>query len=186
MRILIAIFLLTATAHAATVTHLTLPGNVGTNGQVVSSTGNQLICARIVSPHTITGATKLACGWPIGVGGSTSGCATYNDADAGAQLATASASTAAATVVSSTGNGSTTYAEGTIYRVCVCSTATATVNYLSAQDNATGTGHEADVENTFAVFVGTAANGCSTGVPPSTTGALTGSTGFKVPIVVIE
>lgn len=188
MKLLLLALLAVASVASAqvTVTHLVIPNYPGAAAQTTSGSANQLVCARLVAPYSISGATHITGGVTTGTGGASCGFAIYDDADGGTRRATTGAVSCAAAANITASVSSFSLTQGTIYRICYCSTATSTVVFMTVQDSATGTGHMADMMNQVSTFVGTAANGCSSGAPPTTTGALSASTGFRLPIVVVE
>ena len=104
--------------------------------------------------------------------------AIYEDADAGANLGAISASCASAGVVAAT-VGTFTMTQGTAYRMCICGTSSG-VGYLAIIDQTAGAVNP--LLNVFTTSIGAGANSCSTGVTPSTTGALTGFTNHFIPL----
>lgn len=165
--------LLVAVPAFAGVDEYTFPADAAGQVQTIGA-ANTLFCWRPVASFAITNATKLGCPFATGTGGSTGGCAIYADADAGARQATCSGSTASSGVLVCTGLSAFSLVEGTRYRVCICNTSTST-QYEAP--GFTGAGQLGDLLTKLeATSVGTAANSCTTGAPPTTTGAITGET----------
>lgn len=186
---LLAIILLTATLAEAqpTTTQVVLPSYVGTLAAgTMAGTIDQLRCVRYVMPFSITGATKLTWG-VIGTGG-TCGFGLYPDSGGGSQLLGGSAScTSAGAKVTTMSSQNLT--AGTIYRLCWCSSSTATT-MEAITDSATASMQLVNVLDTPSIGgvpgVGTAGSSCTSGAPPNSTGSLVTDTSFKLPIVVIE
>jgi len=144
-----------------------------------STSANEMVCLRALQMATIS-PTKMAFYTSTGSGGSSGGVAIYADADAGAQQFTTGAVSTATnnTIASVTGLTANTLTAGTVYRWCGCNTGTTAtavaVNGTATAQlwNASGT-NGGGLLNQYVVSGGTAANACSTGAPPTTTGALT-------------
>ena len=184
---LILLMLLVASPVFA-VTQEVLPGYVGVTDVQASGTANQMVCAREVAWGTIA-ATKFAGRVTVGVAAAVSGFGIYPDSDGGAALATLTGATTSGSGVtlSATGLSTISLTAGTPYRVCFCSTSTG-VNYLGVAENFTGTGDLPSLLNAVSTTIGTAAHGCTVGVPPTVTGtgALTISTVFAPPVIWLE
>jgi hypothetical protein len=181
--LLLLLLFLAAPARAQTTTHMLLPSYGAVSGQTRPGTANQIVCATYVAPFSMTNATKLAQG--ITGGSSTCGAAIYPDSDSGTALASISGSCASQGVFSATGLTAFSLSAGVAYRVCTCATATSG-SYAAIIDNNTAGGRTADMLNTFGSRIGTAANNCSAGVPPSTTGVITPSNAFQPPLTLVE
>lgn len=183
MKHLLAVLLLVTPAFATTPVE-PLPNYVGNANLQGNITGaNVLQCATVPAWYAING-TKLACRWGAAAG-STSGCGIYPDSNGGTALATVSGSTVSAATLSVTGQ-TINLTAGTRYRICVCSTSTSAI-YLEVNDSP-ATGHLPQMLNaaTLPTTMGTGANACTSGAPPSTTGAITGATTFRIPVLLIE
>ena len=194
MRALIVVLLFAVTAYA-TAPKLLLPTLGGTIAEVYpsgSGTANVLVCATVPAEHGLANVSKIAFYNP-GTQSLSDTCAAavYPDSDGGTKLGGVSAPCAAG-VISATGLTPFSITEGTLYRICVCSTAgNTTTKYLAVRDDygTAGNYHLPALGNTFATHYGAGANTCTSGVLPSTTGALTPYTqsSFKrIPVILLE
>lgn len=135
-------------------------------------------CAVLSPPVSIVNAATLRAS--VTAGASVLGIGIYANADAGAALASGSIAVSvdgpAVIIVPNF-----TMVGGIAYRVCVCGGSGG--NILAA---ATYNGPPvAFLANTFSTIVGIAANTCTTGVPPATTGALTPQNN-QIPLIAVE
>jgi len=136
-----------------------------------------LYCTRFHAEFSMPSITRFYV-TVIGTSGSgTVGAALYTDDDSGSQTrlaTTGGVSGASGGVIATTGITPFAMTKGTVYRICGCTTDTgahlATVTAIAA------TGGLGSISNVVTAWVGTAANSCSSGVPPATTGAITGTT----------
>jgi hypothetical protein len=147
---------------------------------------DRLGCVRVVAEVNIT-ATKMAGRLSTTVA-ATGGVAIYADADAGAQMGEAMATTGGVATVNVTATGlSMTFVRGTRYRVCGCTTtATSTASLLASSFQAPATTRYGTLQNSGGVVIGTAANPCVSGNPPATTGAITADNTIGSWVVMVE
>lgn len=164
------------------VLQMILPSYVGTVAQAFPA-ANTLYCARVVA-YRSDSFTKFGGRIDVGAASGHSGFALYPDDDNGNSIAAADAATTSATSVVATGLNYSVVL-GTKYRICACGTSTS-IQYLAMRQSGTGTGQIATVLNAVAAHIGTGGNSCSAGVPPATTGAITGATNFRIPEVTLE
>lgn len=147
---------------------------------------NRLYCARVPATASMT-ATKLV-GMVEALGATTAGVAIYPDSDGGTELGEAVASVTndggAGTRIPATGL-SMTFVEGTTYRVCICVDNVTLALPLESQHGG-GVAIQWPYLNAGTTVVGHAANTCTTGNPPATTGALTADTSTPLPLVLVE
>jgi hypothetical protein len=148
---------------------INLPSVTGTTA-FNSGTANQMKCERFVMPYDMTVA-KLA--FQVTTAGGVCNIAIYNDA--GTTLLASSSPLTTGTDCTTTGlkiktGLSASLTAGTPYRYCWCSSSTATMGRSVSATNATFT-----LFNAFVTSEGTAANSCAAGVPPATTGVITGA-----------
>ena len=182
-RALALVLLLRGVALAAILQEV-LPG-IAAVAQSQTPVANVLYCAAVPAYKTFTG-TKFAGDVYTADAGSTTGFGIYPDANGGTALATVSGSSAAIAVITGTGF-SIPLVVGTYYRICACTTSTL-VRYTSARTLVAGGtfASQNDLMNAATPMIGTAANACTAGVPPSTTGAITANNNVAIPIVLIE
>lgn len=109
--------------------------------------------------------------------------AVYPDTDGGTVLGTTGALSCPSGRSVISGSVSISVTAWDTYRFCFCSTDPA-VDYLSTYNP---TDELVDLLDTFSLVVSTAANSCTAGAPPTTTGALTdASNTFEVPAFGLE
>jgi hypothetical protein len=149
-------------------------------GVALSNTSADAMYCYVASPVlSVSGATTIRASTTAG--STTVGLAVYQDGDSGAVVAKGSVGHGSDGPVAITGLGPFTLTGGTSYRFCLCTRNAA--NYLTSYAN--NSPPYARWANAFATVVGTAANGCTTGVPPTTTGALTPQS-IPIPIMAVE
>jgi hypothetical protein len=134
-------------------------------GGFLDQATNVLWCSDFEPIVGITSATKMA--WSAGSGANCS-LAIY-DAAGTTQIAVATGQVCNGGGTTYTGITGFSLTAGTVYRLCWCFTLGANGFYT----NPTGSETMADVANAFVTHIGSAANSCTLGVPPATTGALT-------------
>lgn len=169
---------------ATTYDFLPGPAAVPAGVKTATLTANLMRCVTFVKHGTLANATKYAID-VIDAGGTASVCL-YADADAGA-LIFPLVSAAPATAIDTSGTGSKTQtgldpftlSDGTAYRLCWTSANTAVT--LAAAGTV-----DANIVNAFATRAGNATNGGTTGVCPTTTGALGTGASLAVPNVQIS
>ena len=121
-----------------------------------------------------------------GGAGATCGVAIYPDSDGGSSIASFSASCTGSGVISST-SLSFSLVAGDIYRLCYCGSSGTSPTWNVAREIATsGINRTDQLRNAVTTGHGTAANSCSTGVPPSTTGTITAGTAAGTVQTVLE
>lgn len=147
-----------------------------TGGEVVALSGSadQLRCAEFPSPFSITGATKITIGITNGVALAQCGAGIYSAT--GSIIAGANAACTAAGPVTMTVS-SFNLTAATSYRACWCASSTS-VQGWSIEEFATAGMGMVNILNTGATSVGTAANACTVGALPATTGSISAAT-FK-------
>jgi len=170
-----------------------LPQYAAVLGRSHSGTPEQMVCTAVPAYRTAS-YSKLAGRITTGSASQTCGFAIYPDSDGGAQLGEASGSCATSnTNVSATGLSFSLVA-GTRYRLCTCSTSTAT-DYMAVRAGGTAdtcvSGNDDGCISRLLNQLGTATSGtaaepCVTGNPPATTGAITPVDSFPPPMLVIE
>jgi hypothetical protein len=145
-----------------------LDGSSTNNSNV---TANVLQCGRVVAHQSFTG-TKIATIFYNSSGSSqTCGVAIYPDSDAGTVLASTSGAcpaTGSQGVLSATGLTGFTITDDTTYRICACATH-ALVHFAVAGGNADRLARNV---NAVVASSGPAANACTSGALPSTTGTI--------------
>ena len=131
-----------------------------------------LYCTRVPAPQGGS-FTKLAARVTAGVASDVCGIGIYPDSDGGTALGTVNAACTAAANISGTGL-SISLTAGVVYRLCYCALTAAGVNWVGARELVTSSINRThQLRNAVTLGHGTAFQGCSGGVPPSTTGALT-------------
>lgn len=142
---------------------------VGGDDAVTSSGDNVLLCSRVYLPLWLTVGSAYVRNVVASDTGSdeTLAVAIYEDADAGTRLATGQSSDATTTENAEIDFTDVTLGPG-MYRLCGCAQDVSGSSFHAAtQDDET-----IDVINQDTVVFGTGANSCSSGAPPTTTGAL--------------
>lgn len=170
----------TTTTTSTTLPQMQLPWITDVQPTSMSS-ANRLTCVRFPAQESGT-FTRFA--WSIvtlgGTAPQTCGVGLYPDDDNGTALFTQSAgcSTTDAAGIFTVTTSAKTLTTGTIYRLCACATTTAAqfLGVLDVSSLAGGIHPFAQLANTFATVVGFRNNGCTLGVPPSNTGALSAGT----------
>jgi hypothetical protein len=180
----LTLFALLLACRAFAADQVVLPGPVSTATTQYPSTANQLLCATVPAPASIA-ATHFSAVVATGTGGATCGWGIYPDSDSGTVLASVSGSCATSATVLTTSGLSLSISRGDLLRVCTCSTASSAGAFYAAQSNSTGAGYLSSLLNTFSAHVGTAANACTSGAVPSTTGTITAANGNNIPFVVL-
>lgn len=144
---------------------------IGASDSVTTTTDNALLCQQVFMPGILTVNNIMV----RGVVGSDSATddtlavAIYEDADAGTRLITTGASSDFTTTANATLAVTDTTLQPGFYRLCGCSQDISGVAFhAAALDD-----ESIDVMNQGTVTFGTGANACASGVPPTTTGALT-------------
>lgn len=173
---------------------LILPTYTGTNGNSGFVTADTLYCWTIVAPGSLT-ATKFAAYLASNNPTATASFALFPDNDAAAALASV---TGPAIGGSFGQSGLTPFSlvAGTLYRVCGCgSVGSSGIKYLGVEQ-ATACCQDFNltqlVQTFHATYVGTAANSCTSGTLPGTTGAITadatspGRNAPRIPVTIAE
>ena len=183
MRSLVALLiaLLVGTARCADTTYNNPFQTYGHAAVAPHATPNTLCCSTVRARLGLSGSTSFGGSLTSTCASGTSGWAIYPDADGGTALASTSASCTTAGAKVATVSSYTIVAE-TDYRVCYCSSAT-TGNFLGV-DNASGELNK--LTNAFNVKTGAAANSCTSGAPPSTTGALSTDGTCSIPVLAVQ
>lgn len=156
---------------------LFIPDDLSTIAAInFGSTANRMYCHDFIPRSTVSAATKMA--WSIGgVAASTACSVTLYNADGTTIIRTSGAKDCSTqdTIISATGLSAFTVTRGTTYRECWCNNGTSG-QYRSALSGWTSfTGLEFDLHNSAnATRQGIAANACTAGAAPSTTGTVTG------------
>lgn len=134
------------------------------------------------SPRTNVLVTRMAFRVLTGQASAVCAIAVYQDADAGTRLITSGGEDCSASSTNQTTTGlSVQLIANSSYRVCSCSS-NASVTVVGVPAN----GALGALDNAFTTSYGTGANACATGVPPTTTGALTGVVGISPVAVVLS
>lgn len=156
--------------------------SVGGDDAVTTSGDNVLLCSRIYLPNRLTVGAAYARNVVASDTDSdeTLGVAIYLDADAGTRLATGMSSDATTTENVEIDFTDVTLNPG-MYRLCGCAQdVSGSAFHAATQDDET-----IDVLNAGAVPIfGTGANSCSSGAPPTTTGALT-TADDNIPVIML-
>lgn len=163
-----------------------IPGHVAGDVGATLSGANTLFCYKWTAPETAT-LTQLAVRVTSGGGSSrVVGAALYPDSNGGTALGALSVTTTTGAQTATATGLTIAIVAGTQYRACVCVSSTSLI--LQSMNEATGAGKVAALLNGggFSTTVGTGANSCTAGVTPSTTGALTADTSFKLPLLLLE
>lgn len=139
-----------------------------------SIAANVMVCGVAPAPSNIT-ATKLAGSIAAG-SASNCGFAVYENSDSGARLATATG-TCTSPLMKASGLAPFNLVAGTLYRICACAQAVDGLIYHGiAQAAACCQDYNLTqlIQQYHSEYFGTAANLCSSGAPPATTGTITG------------
>lgn len=180
MRSLFLVLVLSRIALAASATQVVVPAWLGVKAAAMSSSTDELRCIRFIMPFSITGASHL--NFNVTTGAGTCAMGLFPDDNAGSVLLSNSQSCTATGVKVGTTSPTVNLDAGTTYRLCMCSSSTSTLvlaqeSFASLKINL--------IANATTVKEGTAANACTTGALPPTTGALTAAS-FNLPFGVIE
>ena len=173
---------------AIPVAQMVFPSFAGAESVVMSSTGNELRCWVLPSPHTVVNATQLSFGVVTAVGGSTCSIGLYTDSDSTSGtllLGSASAEDCSTAGAKNSVAAAVTITAGTAYRLCMCSSS-ATSQAKSVGIDASSGERVTDMLNSGVNRSGVYAQACSSGTLPSGTGAQTSQATFAPPLVVIE
>ena len=152
-----------------------VPDMMGIGENAGAPSSGALVCVRAAPRYGDASATTLAAGFS-GIAATSCGLAVYPDADAGTALASGSAPCTTRGIVRITGLSYTLDA-GTTYRWCLC--APGSQNYLGA---VALTGRMTALLRAFTSSVVATGNLCTAGVPPTTTGPLTGVSTLGAPV----
>lgn len=148
------------------------------------TTANHLVCYDWTESEGITNATKI--GWSMDSGASTACSVTIYDAG-GANIVRTSGTkncSSASAPISATGLTAFSLTAGNQYRLCWCNNGT-TGGLRSVSGWTSTTGLEVDLHNVFTTHIGRAANDCTAGAAPSSTGSLTADIFLRPPLVLL-
>lgn len=171
-KFLLAFLLWVATAHAQSTTRMYLPTYPDTGTNTSFGGGNVLVCFGETPTQGITNATQIGFFLTGGLGGGGLCSITLYNADGTTQLGTTGAVNCAASGGKTVGSITPfSVTKGTKIQLCTCASVGGGT-YLGADPGASS-GVQLLQNLSSVPTATTAANACTAGVPPATTGVLT-------------